>query len=78
MSKPPKRYTRAFAEEAAKQGNTKETVATNIYLTLAQLDKINRLIAKRQAEDSAKLGREISRMSVTDFIRVVIDELPDA
>jgi hypothetical protein len=74
MGKAPRRYTRAFAEEAAKRGNTKETVATNVYLTLVQLEKIDRLIAKRHMEDSAKLGREMPRMSVTDYIRLLIDE----
>lgn len=73
----PKRYTRAFAEARAKQGDSKETVATSVYLTLPQLEKIDRLISKRQKEESAKLGREIPRMSFADFIRVVVDELPE-
>ena len=73
-----RRYTRAFAEEQAKTGNKKEPIATTIYLTLEQLEKIDRLIAKRRVEESAKLGRQIPRMSFADFIRVVIDELPEA
>jgi hypothetical protein len=77
VGRAPRRYTRAYAEAEAAKGNTKETVATNVYLTLAQLEKIDRLIAKRHAEDSAKLGREMPRMSVTDFIRLLIDELPE-
>jgi len=73
----PRKYTRAFAEAAAKKGNSRETIATNVYLTLAQLEKIDRLISKRRAEESAKLGREIPPMSFTDFFRVLIDELPE-
>jgi hypothetical protein len=73
----PKRYTRAFAEAQAKQGNANETVATSVYLTLPQLEKIDRLISKRQKEESTKLGRHIPPMSFTDFIRLVIDELPE-
>ena len=73
-----RRYSRAFAEEQAKQGNTKESVATTVYLTLDQLEKVDRLISKRQKEESAKLGRQIPRMSFADFIRVVVDELPEA
>jgi hypothetical protein len=73
----PRKYTRAYAEAEAKKGNTKETVATNVYLTLAQLEKVDRLIARRQAEDSAKLGREVPRMSITDFFRLVIDEIQE-
>lgn len=73
----PRRYTRAFAEAQAKQGNSKETVATSVYLTLPQLEKIDRLMSKRQKEESVKLGREIPRMSFADFIRLVIDELPE-
>jgi hypothetical protein len=72
-----RRYTRAYAEAEAKKGNVDEIVATNVYLTLAQLDKIDRLIEKRQADDSAKLGRKAARMSVTDFFRVLIDEIPE-
>ena len=72
-----RRYTRAFAEAEAAKGNHDAVVATNVYLTLAQLEKINRLIARREAEDSAKLGRKVARMSVTDFFRVLIDELPE-
>ena len=72
-----RRYTRAYAQEEAKKGNTKEPVATSVYLTLAQLEKIDRLIAKRQAEESAKLGRQIRRVSFADFIRLVVDELPE-
>jgi hypothetical protein len=74
----PRRYTRAFAETEAKSGNSKETVATTVYLTLPQLEKIDRLIAQRQVEESQKLGRQISRMSFADFIRVVVDELQEA
>ena len=72
-----RKYTRAFAEAEARKGNTKETVATNVYLTLGRLEKIDRLITKRQEEESAKLGREIPRMSFADFIRVTIDGLPE-
>ena len=72
-----RRYTRAFAEAEAAKGNHDAVVATNVYLTLAQLEKINKLIARRAAEDSAKLGRKVARMSVTDFFRVLIDELPE-
>jgi hypothetical protein len=70
-----RKYTRTFAEAEAKKGNAKETVATNVYLTLAQLGTIDRLIAKRQKEESAKLGREIPRMSFADFIRLMVDDL---
>jgi hypothetical protein len=73
----PRRYTRAFAEARAKQGDSKETVATSVYLTLPQLEKIDRLISKRQKDESSKLGRHIPPMSFTDFIRLVIDELPE-
>jgi ribosome-binding protein aMBF1 (putative translation factor) len=73
----PRRYTRAFAEARAKQGSSKETVATSIYITLPQLEKIDRLMSKRQKEESAKLGREIPRMSFADFIRLMVDELPE-
>ena len=73
----PRRYTKAYAQEQAKLGNTKEPVASTVYLTLDQLKKVERLIEKRQKEDSAKLGREIPRMSFADFIRLVIDELPE-
>jgi hypothetical protein len=72
-----RRYTRAFAEAEAAKGNHDAVVATNVYLTLGQLDKINRLIARREAEDSAKLGRKVARMSITDFFRVLVDELPE-
>lgn len=72
-----RRYTRAYAEAEAAKGTHDATVATNIYLTLAQLNKIDRLIERREAEDSAKLGRKAPRMSVTDFFRVLVDELPD-
>jgi hypothetical protein len=74
----PKRYTRAFAEAEAVRGNVNATIATNIYLTMAQLEKIDRLISKRRDEESAKLGRQIPRMTFADFIRVTIDELPEA
>jgi len=73
----PKRYTRAFAETKAKLGNSKQTVATSVYLTLPQLEKIDRLMSKRQKEESVKLGREIPRMSFADFIRLMVDELPE-
>jgi hypothetical protein len=73
-----RRYTRAYAEEQAKQGNATECVATTVYLTLPQLEKVDRLIARRQVEESAKLGRQIPRMSFADFIRVVVDELREA
>ena len=74
----PRRYTRAFAEARAKQGNSKETIATTVYLTLDQLEKVDRLISQRQKEESSKLGRQIPRMSFADFIRVVVDELREA
>jgi hypothetical protein len=73
----PRRYTKAFAQEQAERGNSKETVATTVYLTLPQLEKIDRLTSKRRKEESAKLGREIPRMSFADFIRLVIDEIPE-
>lgn len=72
-----RRYTRGYAEAEASKGNHDAVVATNVYLTLAQLEKINRLIARRESEDSAKLGRKVARMSVTDFFRVLVDELPE-
>ena len=72
-----RRYTRAYAEAEAAKGNHEATIATNVYLTLAQLNKIDRLIERREAEDSAKLGRKVARMSVTDFFRVLVDELPE-
>ena len=72
-----RKYTRAFAEAEAKKGNSKETVATNVYLTLAQLEKIDRLITQKQREESAKLGRNIPRMSFADFIRLMVDELQE-
>lgn len=72
-----RRYTKAYAQEQAERGNSKETVATTVYLTLPQLEKIDRLISKRQKEESAKLGRHILPMSFTDFIRLIIDELPE-
>ena len=52
----PRRYTKAYAQEQAKLGNTKEPVASTVYLTLDQLKKVERLIEKRQKEDSAKLN----------------------
>jgi hypothetical protein len=73
----PNRYTRAFAEAQAKQGNANEMIATSIYISLPQLEKVDRLISKRQKEESTKLGRHIPPMSFTDFIRLVIDELPE-
>jgi len=72
-----RRYTRAYAEAEAAKGNHDATIATNVYLTLAQLNKIDRLIERREAEDSAKLGRKAPPMSVTDFFRVLVDELPE-
>jgi hypothetical protein len=73
-----RRYTRAFAEAEAAKGNSDAMVATNIYLTLSQLEKIDRLITQRAAEDSAKLGRKVARMTITDFFRVLVDELKEA
>ena len=73
----PRRYTRAYAEAEAAKGNNDATVATNVYLTLAQLEKVDRLISRREAEDSAKLGRKVPHMSVTDFFRLLVDELPE-
>ena len=72
-----RRYTRAYAEERAKLGNPKEPVASTVYLTLDQLAKVERLIEKRQREDSEKLGRKVAPMSFADFIRVLIDGLPE-
>lgn len=72
-----KRYTRAYAEEQAELGNTNEPVASTVYLTLPQLAKVDKLIEKRQREDSEKLGRKVVPMSFADFIRVTIDELPE-
>lgn len=72
-----RRYTRAYAEAEVAKGNHDATIATNVYLTLAQLNKIDRLIERREAEDSAKLGRKAPPMSVTDFFRVLVDELPE-
>jgi hypothetical protein len=72
-----KRYTRAYAEGQAKLGNINEPVASTVYLTLDQLAKADRLIEKRQREDSEKLGRKVAPMSFADFIRVTIDELPE-
>jgi len=72
-----RRYTRAYAEAEAAKGNHDATIGTNIYLSLSQLDKVERLIQKRQVEDSAKLGRKAPRMSVTDFFRVLVDEFPE-
>jgi hypothetical protein len=72
-----RRYTRAYAESEAARGNHDTTIATNVYLTLAQLDKIDRLIEMRQREESEKLGRKVAPMSFTDFIRVTIDGLPE-
>jgi hypothetical protein len=73
----PRRYTRTHAEEQAKLGNTSEPVASTVYLTLGQLAKVDRLIQKRQQEDSEKLGRKVAPMSFADFIRVTIDGLPE-
>lgn len=72
-----RRYTRAYAEAEAAKGNHDATIATNVYLTLVQLNKIDRLIVRREAEDSVKLSRKAPRMSVTDFFRVLVDELPE-
>jgi hypothetical protein len=73
-----RRYTRAYAEGQAKLGNPNEPVATTIYVSLPQLQKVERLIEKRQREESEKLGRKAPRMSVTDFFRVLVDELPES
>lgn len=73
----PRRYTRAYAEEQAKLGKANEPVASTVYLTLGQLAKVERLIEKRQREDSEKLGRKVAPMSFADFIRVTIDGLAE-
>ena len=63
---------------AKKPPGEEKMLATNIYLTKAQQEKVRRLIEAQRQKDAEVLKRAgVPAMSFTEYIRFLIDQQPD-